>query len=97
MYGVYIEFLGKGETVLGEKYISFAILEREGCIRDKIKKPTKKKKKKKNNPLCFRSWYSTDRLFRRSRVGKTIKTEPPLSNDASSISAEDAGGKLVAL
>lgn len=53
MYGVYIEFLGKGETVLGEKYISFAILEREGCIRDKIKKPTKKKKKERKKIIPY--------------------------------------------
>lgn len=63
-----MDFLGKRETVLQEKYISFVTLEMEVYIREKILKPTKKKKF-----LCFRSWNSTYSNFRRSRWGKHNK------------------------
>lgn len=69
MSGVYIDFLGKRETVSGEKYISFATLEMEV---EKYKGENLKTHKKKKF-LCFRSRNSTYSYFRRSRWGKHNK------------------------
>lgn len=69
MSGVYIDFLGKRETVSGEKYISFATLEMEV---EKYKGENSKTHKKKKF-LCFRSQNSTYSYFRRSRWGKHNK------------------------
>lgn len=53
MSGLYIGFIGKRETVLGEKYISFGILEMEVYIREKIKKPAKIKYKNKQKKVLM--------------------------------------------
>lgn len=80
MSGVCIDFLGKRETVSGEKYISFATLEMEV---EKYKGENLKTHKKKKSSYALGPRIPHTVISEGAGGENTIKIEPPHRNYSS--------------